>query len=70
MQPPQELRHLLSHARNAGVDFDDAWEPAMHDALPPSEGRVLWRDAFEATRDQWKRAYSGDDIAGVRALLT
>jgi hypothetical protein len=62
----------LADLRRNGASFDDAWPMA----LPPAEA-WLEREAMTATRDAWRRAYTGQPptpleraAARVFAMLT
>ena len=56
-----ELRLELEHARSQGVGFQDAWAPAVRQAL---DGATQWErevygSALSATRTAWADAYDG-----------
>jgi hypothetical protein len=52
---------LLDSQWRLGLDFDQASEDGLADALRALDARerAQWRDAFEATREQWRAACYG-----------
>jgi hypothetical protein len=62
-QPVADLRDALLAARRDGVAFDAAWRRAMN-------GRNgEWRNALDATRDGWERAYRDEPATGAELAL-
>ena len=59
MTPAASLGQSLMVARRHGVDFADAWEPAVARALADAEPDEIagWMEAFEATRGAWAAAW-------------
>ncbi len=59
MTPAASLGQSLMVARRHGVEFADAWEPAVARALADVKGDELseWLDAFEDTRTAWMAAW-------------
>jgi hypothetical protein len=65
------LRCELEQARRAGVDFPDAWEPAVQHALalaPKGPQRKTWEVALSGTRRAWSRCYAGARPSRLEAL--
>jgi hypothetical protein len=58
---------LLAEARRAGVPFDEAFDSAVWAGWKSggirfphqTHVRALYREALEATREEWRRAYEG-----------
>jgi hypothetical protein len=58
ISPPEGVRIMLGKCRAVGDDFREAWTVSIAVALsdmPDPDGS--WREALEATRDAWRRAY-------------
>jgi hypothetical protein len=55
----ERLREHLAAARSAGVEFADAWSPAVAAALAgePRDELPAWRAALAGTREAWQAAY-------------
>ena len=61
--PARALVAELTAARASGVEFGDAWTPALAsvtESLKPEDAEG-WRSAFAATRLEWWGAYAGYD---------
>ena len=55
MTPLSAVLAELTAARVAGTPFDAAWTYAL-EAVTERD----WRDALQATRDEWRDAYEGE----------
>ena len=62
-----EVRLSLARARAEGIDFDTAWRTATAGLK-----RGPWRDAaaLDATRNEWKAAYTYQPVRCQRAFST
>jgi hypothetical protein len=79
--PLEHLRTLLAEARAEGLDFDAAWERAVGKKGPSGERiggtvrfphatvhRRSWRQALEATIEEWRAAYENRETPLTRAI--
>jgi hypothetical protein len=53
------LREELAAQRRAGRPWRSAWSYALHETLRhmPLVDQISWRQAFSATKDQWRDSY-------------
>jgi hypothetical protein len=75
---PSNLAERLAFFRGLGLPFDRAWQRSLYTSF--GEGRVTlmrwgnghdreeWVEAFEATRDEWERAYNGEASPLIHAI--
>jgi hypothetical protein len=65
------MRAALAEARDAGIDFADAWREALPGAVADLSGHEArsWAEALAETRDGWRRAYGGEPVWGLTAAL-
>lgn len=72
--PPEQMRARLEVARRRGTPFARAWAHAMREIhfVGDWDGRRLWREALEATVDEWRAAYLREPpvIPGVACLAS
>jgi hypothetical protein len=68
--PPADLRHGLADARRRGLAFDEAWVEAWAGVRWPNwtGGIAEWREALNATKPEWRRAYEREPSSGGAAL--
>lgn len=68
--PARQLRALLARSRANGRDFGSAWDFAWRSMVMPhdTEERRAWREALDATRSEWRRAYEGEQSPRVEAI--
>jgi hypothetical protein len=66
--PGRLLAQGLRYARDRGLSFDDAWRQLLPTVWPRDSAlAVQWREALEATREEWRAAYEGRSTGFSRA---
>jgi hypothetical protein len=70
----ERLRVELSRRRDEGASFTDAWTPSVAKALrlldSRGEHRKQWRIALNATQNEWRAAYEGEEVGEVVERVT
>jgi hypothetical protein len=74
--PSEQMVGVLAQCRREGLAFDEAWVRALGTRQQrgvirfqhATEARRGWREAFEATREEWRAAYYRQDSSLSRAL--
>lgn len=59
MTPVERTRELLDAERDAGHEFDVAWQLATSTALAEATSRETWAEVLRWSRDAFERAYCG-----------
>ena len=70
--PARRLVELLAAARRAGVTFEDAWAPALDEALRGARkrDRADWLESLTWAQGHFRAAWSRQDVCGLsRGLL-
>jgi hypothetical protein len=65
---PEALRDWLVYWRSAGKPFAEAWALSVRRPGVGSGEEQAWREAFEATRPAWERAYNRELSRADRAF--
>jgi hypothetical protein len=77
--PPDQLRRRLAFLRAAGWPFERAWRRGLYSTMSTQglprirwgngDDRLAWIEAFEATREEWRRAFEQEPSALTRPIL-